>query len=143
MVRQAAGQTYVRVSRAGCDRCLRGEGCGAGLFARLLKPEVFEIPVAGDHWQMGEWVAIRIPAHLLQAWALRLFGATAAAFLAGACGASLWPAAAAAWVFDLQVLLGGGIAAALTWRRFMPISEHLALTIEVSRLGARDRCSTV
>ncbi len=80
-------------SQSGCARCAAGEGCGAGLFARLLRGRLQELPVpvprgfgslaAGDHVLLG------LSAAAVQNASILLYGAPLAALLLGALAGDL------------------------------------------------------
>lgn len=111
--------------QSGCSACDAGEGCGAGLFGRLLRRQVAELELpntvnarAGDAVQVGidEQQYVRLVAALYGAPLVAgLLGATAAYVLAGGLAS---PGAR-----DLSILLGGLLAAGLCllWlRRRLP-----------------------
>lgn len=106
-----------------CERCARGEGCGAGVFSRLFTRRETRLVVparlavsAGDHVRVG-----LAPAHLALAAGLH-YGLPLAAFLVGAAaghaavsGSPLRDAAALAFG-----LVGFMLATRLVSRRLRP-----------------------
>ena len=95
----------VRVApRPGCERCAAGNGCGGGLFARLLpsRQVTLTLPRGGRTLHPGDRVAIGLPGRSLALASLCVYGLP----LAGLVGAS-----ALAWlVFGHD---GAAIAGAL------------------------------
>src|SRR5690554_3722618 len=75
-----------------CQRCSRGEGCGAGLFAGLLLRGRSRLDLAGrSDLAVGDWVRAGLPAGQL-AWASVLYyGLPLSGFLIGALGLHLLP----------------------------------------------------
>lgn len=106
VLRVADGIAWVQCeSQAGCARCAAGEGCGAGLFARLLRGRLQELPVRLSDSAMpepapGEWVLIGLSTSAVQNASFLMYGLPLAGLLAGAILASV------ARGNDLVALLG-------------------------------------
>jgi sigma-E factor negative regulatory protein RseC len=69
---------------SGCPACDAGEGCGAGIFGRLLRRKPFELslPDVGGA-SVGQAVTLGIPESLFLRLAFRLYGMPLLAGLAG------------------------------------------------------------
>jgi sigma-E factor negative regulatory protein RseC len=108
---EAAGERWLEFrSPTECERCARGEGCGAGLFARLFARRAGRLALSPDAaWPPGAWVQVGVPARWLLLAASLLYLSPVAAFVAGAVIAELvWPGR------DWLALAGGsagGVAA--------------------------------
>ena len=89
-----------------CRQCERGQGCGAGIFARLIprRDVSLEIAVHGAH-ASGDWVRVGLPVSTLLGMAFWAYGAPLAGFLLGAMPAYLW--IEAPLLSDLLSMLGG------------------------------------
>ncbi len=98
-----------------CRRCLRGEGCGAGVFTRLFVTRPGLLELASDQsWRVGQRVRVGLTPHALAGAALRLYGLPLVAFIAGAViGQALVPAG---WAGDLAALILGLSGAAFVIR---------------------------
>lgn len=128
------GHVRLRFSRPEfCQRCRRGEGCGAGVFSGLFPRRATEIEVISDHrLSPGDWVRVGLAQRTLALAAVRAYGLPVVAFLAGALPAH-WLVAAELWR-DLLALTGGLIAAAgviwlsqrLVWSPTAPKLEPLS-----------------
>ncbi|MEN1727074.1 MAG: SoxR reducing system RseC family protein [Pseudomonadota bacterium] len=121
VVGSSAGRVRLQFDRISqCERCLRGEGCGAGVFSQLFSPRSSNIELSTDRdWAVGQRVRVCVPAEALATGALSLYGWPLAGFLAGAIlGHALAPESGS---MDLFALLTGGLfaggAALLAWRR--------------------------
>lgn len=118
----SGGFAQVRVGAAtGCAQCDAGQGCGAGLFSRLIRRQVVELTVDNDvDADIGEAVVLAIPETLYLHLVWRLYGLPLLAGLAGAafghqiCAWSVGEGG----VQDVATLLGGlvGWGIALAWR---------------------------
>lgn len=126
--------------QSGCSACDAGEGCGAGLFGRLLRRQVAELELpntvsarAGDAVQVGidEQQYLRLVAALYGAPLLAgLLGAAAAYVLAGGLSS---PAA-----MDFSMLVGGlgSAGLCLLWlRRRLPARANSLAMRLVARRG--------
>ncbi len=62
VVRVADSFAWIRCeSRAGCERCAQGKGCGGGLLSKLLGDRLFQLRVpAPDGIQVGDQVQLGI-----------------------------------------------------------------------------------
>lgn len=95
VLRVADGVAWVQCeSQAGCARCAAGEGCGAGLFSRLLRGRLQELPVRlpGNLERepfSGEWVLIGLSTAAVQNASLLMYGLPLAGLLGGAVAGSL------------------------------------------------------
>lgn len=117
------GKARVRVGGvSGCPACDAGEGCGAGLFGRLLNNRSVEVIVSNEiDASSGQAVDVGIPETQLLALVFRLFGLPLVAGILGASVAmtlleSLIPSGG---LVDLIVLASGLASAglALVWNR--------------------------
>jgi len=114
--------------QSGCPACDAGQGCGAGLFGKLLNRSKARVRVANVvHARPGEGVVLGIDEGLYLRLVLKLYGlplvtgligaglafalASALAATPASASASFSPGAA-----DLVTALGGLVAAALTLR---------------------------
>lgn len=113
MVRADAGGVEIRFEPLqNCQRCQRGEGCGAGVFSRLFAPRSasLRLPARVD-LKPGAPVRVGVRPRELVVMALLLYALPLLAFMAAAgLTAILWPDHAAQ---DLVVVLGGLPAAGL------------------------------
>lgn len=118
-----------------CRRCTRGEGCGAGVFARLFgrRETRVELP-DGCGATPDEWVRVGLEPRDLAAAAILHYGLPLAGFL---CGAIAGHAAMSGGVAGDLVALGAGLAgfaltAAVVARRrparWNPVVERLSCT---------------
>lgn len=77
---------WVRVgSQSGCSACDNGQGCGAGVFAKLLqrKPVVLELPCQGEGLKVGQMAKLSFPEQLYLKLVLVNYGWPLLAALAG------------------------------------------------------------
>lgn len=81
-----AGRARVAVGpRGGCSACDAGQGCGAGLFGRLLRRKPLTLVVSNpEALAIGRAVVLGIPELLFLRLVLRLYALPLAAGLAGA-----------------------------------------------------------
>lgn len=87
VVRCQDERLWVRMgSQSGCTACDDGQGCGAGLFAKLLqrKPLVIELERKGLDAQAGQMVTLAIPENVYLKLVLASYGWPLLAALAGA-----------------------------------------------------------
>ncbi len=120
-------------SVAQCQRCLQGEGCGAGVFSRLFAGRPGNLELSSDQtWRVGQRVQVGLTPGELAGSALRLYGLPLIAFLLGAIvGQALVPSG---MVSDLVALMLGLAGAALAirlsahrrWRGMNPVLEPLS-----------------
>jgi len=139
------GQLQVEIGRrSGCAVCDAGQGCGAGLFGRLLNQNPVRLSLeSGFDGKPGQAVTLGLPESLFLKWVWSLYGIPLLAGLAGAGFAmamSIYLGLNGGWV-DLLVLAGALLAAwpALKFRNrtLQPEigSKHLSIT-DTSRPGA-------
>ena len=145
MIRQSArilstdqGRARVRVGgQSGCNACDAGQGCGAGLFGRLLRrrPSDVEVPNP-DELAAGRAVILGIDESVYLRLVVGLYGwplvaGLLGAFLAHTGAAAWWPASA--WQSDLLAAIGGlaagGASLALTHRQLPRTFTHCSLRI--------------
>lgn len=76
VLRVTGDTAWVRCdSQAGCQRCAEGRGCGGGLFARLLRGRLQEIPLLiHEPLQAGDRVMVGLRPAAVQNAALLLYG---------------------------------------------------------------------
>lgn len=129
-----SGRRWLEFRAAGdCERCARGEGCGAATFARLFTRAVSRLPVPADvSIAPGRAVVVGVQARWLLLAAAVLYLAPVGGFVAGAATAELlWPGRdALALATGLAIGAGGFIAARRFGRRVPP-----RLRIEAARPG--------
>jgi sigma-E factor negative regulatory protein RseC len=118
-----SGRVRVRFERPRfCERCQRGQGCGAGVFSRLFPRRSTEVVIKTSLAPaIGDWVRIGIPGSALALTALFVYGLPVFAFVLGALPAHWW-IESPLWR-DLLSLAGGVVLALVTWRvgrRFDP-----------------------
>lgn len=146
-MRTVAGQAWVRVGgQSGCPACDAGQGCGAGIFARLMNRRPVDIEVPNDLGASpGATVTLGITERLYLALVWRLYGIP---LLAGLLGGMLaWQAWAATMPEGLLpdlVTLAGGLAGAmlayrLSARRLRSRAANLPLRL-IESGGMRDNC---
>ena len=118
VLRVANGVAWVRCeSQAGCARCAAGEGCGAGLFARLLGGRLQELPVrlsasAAREPVPGEWVLIGLSTSAVQNASFLMYGLPLVGLLVGAVLGSIARENDLAALLGVVIGLAGGLALA-------------------------------
>ena len=122
VVRCHDGQVWVRLGgQSGCRTCERGQGCGAGLFAKLFqgKPVILMLPGKALELKAGQMLVLGIPESLY----LRLVWASyGLPLLAGLAGAAVghfiadWNGLGVMQT-DMIVLMAGLLAAWLMLRQ--------------------------
>ncbi|MDT8437752.1 MAG: SoxR reducing system RseC family protein [Wenzhouxiangellaceae bacterium] len=127
LVRDGDGQWWLEFPPAGqCARCARGEGCGAGLFARLLAPmRVTRLAVHNRaNWPDGTPVMAGIAGRWLLVAAAGLYLLPLLLFVAGAVLADgFWPGSdSLALIVGLAFGLAG-LSAVRTRLRRIPAPE--------------------
>lgn len=121
-----------------CRRCLRGEGCGAGVFGRLFARSGAEMWLTAEQsFSPGQAVRVGVlPRDLLRAAALLYALPLLAFILAAAAGATLFAGSLAR---DLGALFAGLLAAAVAlW-----VVERLPVALlnpRLESLSARAEC---
>lgn len=94
VLRVADGVAWVQCeSQAGCARCAAGEGCGGGLFAKLLRNRLQELPVVLPAARerdpvAGERLLIGLSTSAVQSASMLMYGLPLAGLLFGAIAAS-------------------------------------------------------
>lgn len=119
VLRVADGVAWVQCeSQAGCARCAAGQGCGGGLFAKLLRSRLQELPVVLPTGRerdpvVDEWLLIGLSTAAVQSASMLMYGLPLAGLLLGAISGSSMLAN------DLVAFLGGaaGFAAGLLLAR--------------------------
>jgi sigma-E factor negative regulatory protein RseC len=118
---EAGKATITMASVSGCPACDAGQGCGAGIFGRLVRrnPVSLELNVAGGATQglaPGQLVMVGIPESLFLSLLARLYLLPLLAGLAGAVAGHYLALVFALQGFaqDLLALLGALILFALT-----------------------------
>lgn len=111
---------WVRVgSQSGCTACDNGQGCGAGVFAKLLqrKPVVLELPRHGEDLKVGQMATLSFPEQLYLKLVLANYGWPLLATLAGGwAGFALTNQFFAGFLLDAITLVSGLVVAALVIR---------------------------
>lgn len=123
---------WVRMgSRSGCTTCDNGKGCGAGLFAKLIrnKPVILELARNNLDVESGQMLTLAVPEQVYLKLVFASYGWPLLAALGGAfAGYSL-----AAWLqfspvlIDAATLIGGILAAWLIIR----LTRRLGTTHDV------------
>jgi len=116
-----------------CARCMRGEGCGAGVFAQLFTRRATTLDLeTREHWSPGQAVRVGVRADALSQGALLLYGLPLLGFLLGAIaghrispGSVLADAAALVLGLILAVALAR-LSRTLRARRWNPVIETLS-----------------
>lgn len=124
-----------------CQRCVRGEGCGAGIFSRLFAGSRAEMDVASDAClESGQPVRLGISSAALVRLAALVYGLPVVVFiLVAAVAATLLPNG---WSQDLLSLLSGIAAAAIAV--FCAVRRgSVALNPRLEVLSALAGCSPV
>ena len=109
-------RVWVRMgSQTGCTACDKGQGCGAGLFAKLLrrKPVVLELARNDVDVEAGQMLTLAFPEQLFMKLVLTSYGWPLLAALAGAyagfvAGSELQ---LGSQMTDVLTLVAGGLAA--------------------------------
>ncbi|NBD96348.1 MAG: hypothetical protein GVY11_07735 [Gammaproteobacteria bacterium] len=119
----------------GCERCMRGEGCGAGLFARLFSQRRTRLTVASRIAVTGgEWVRVGLEPRQLAIAAGLHYGLPLGGFLAGAlAGHALLPDGA----LRDPAALAAGLAGFALVTRLLVKRLRPALNPVVERLSCR------
>lgn len=112
---------WVRLgSQSGCSVCDKGQGCGAGVFAKLLErqPVLLQLADPDGAFRVGQMVTLALPERLYLKMVLATYAWPLLAALAGG-----WVSFAIARnyqlgnvLLDLATLTGGLLAAALVMR---------------------------
>jgi sigma-E factor negative regulatory protein RseC len=114
---------WVRIgTQSGCTACDNGQGCGAGLFAKLIrrKPVILELARNEMNVEAGQMLTLAFPEQVYLKLVFASYGWPLIAALAGAlAGYSLtsW-AGLQALAIDAATLSGGVLAAWVTMRFF-------------------------
>lgn len=95
-----------------CDRCLRGEGCGAGVFSRLFAGRRAELQLTTDlDLEPGQPVRVGLPSAALVGLAAWMYGLPVVVFILAAAAAATLPSQAGS---QDALALAVGLAAAAT-----------------------------
>lgn len=121
VVRCSDNRMWVRMgSQSGCTACDDGNGCGAGVFAKLLqnKPVIMELERSDAQIQTGQMVTLGFPEQVYLKLVFAYYGwpllaALAGGFVAWQLGA--W-AALSPGTIDLATLAGGLISGGVLLR---------------------------
>jgi sigma-E factor negative regulatory protein RseC len=112
---------WVRMgSQSGCSACDNGQGCGAGLFAKLVrnKPVILQLPRTGLNLEAGQILTLAFPERVFVKMVFVSYGLPLLAALAGAIaghGLATWLNLGAG-LTDATTLFGGILAAWLIMR---------------------------
>jgi sigma-E factor negative regulatory protein RseC len=134
VVSASTGRVRVRFEPLSqCARCLRGDGCGAGVFAQLFTRRSTTVDLeTRENWSPGQIVRVGVRAEALWQGALLLYGLPLLGFLLGAIvGQQISPGGVPA---DVSALLLGLVLAvslarmsrSLRARRWNPVIEALS-----------------
>ena len=121
LVSYKGDRIWVRLgSQTGCTACDNGQGCGAGLFAKLLgrKPVVMELQRNNLDVQAGQMLTLSFPESVYLKLVTASYGWPLLALLAGALvGHNLaqWFGLGALWI-DISALAMGVLGGALVVR---------------------------
>lgn len=118
-----SGRRWLEFRAAGeCERCARGEGCGAAPFARLFARAGSRLAVPVDvSIAPGRVVVVGVQARWLLLAAAAVYLAPVAGFLAGAATAELlWPGRDAAALATGLAVGTGGLIVARRFGRLVP-----------------------
>ena len=121
LVRCEGERIWVRMgSQSGCTACDNGHGCGAGLFAKLLrqKPVIIELMQKDLDAEPGQMVTLAFPEHVYIKLVLASYGWPLLAALAGAFaghGLGVWLKLTSATI-DVVTLVCGLLAAVIVMR---------------------------
>ena len=127
VLRVADGVAWVHCeSQAGCARCAAGQGCGGGIFAKLLRGRLQELPVVLPASRerdpvAGEWLLIGLSTSAVQHASLLMYGLPLAGLMLGSIAGSLFLANDA--VALLGAVLGLGTGLLLARRRAGRITD--------------------
>ena len=118
IIRCEDSSVWVRVgSQSGCSACDNGQGCGAGVFAKLLqrKPVVLELPVVNDDLKVGQMATLSFPEQLYLKLVMANYGwpLLAALLMAAAGYAILSKYLTAGFGLDALTLFSGLLGAAM------------------------------
>ncbi|HEX7046931.1 MAG TPA: SoxR reducing system RseC family protein [Gammaproteobacteria bacterium] len=132
-------------SQAGCARCAAGEGCGAGLFAKLLRGRLQELPVslpasmaglaAGDQLLLGLSVTA------VQSASFLLYGLPLAGLLIGAIGGGMMFGGDAGALAGAITGLASGLWIA-RWRGARLAGSGELQAVVLRQLAAHEPCPT-
>jgi sigma-E factor negative regulatory protein RseC len=118
VVRCRDDRMWVRMgSQSGCTACDNGNGCGAGVFAKLLqnKPVVMELERNDVQIQPGQMLTLGFPEQVYLKLVFTYYGWPLLAALIGAFATfrmGEWATLSAGWL-DLATLAGGLVSGAL------------------------------
>lgn len=134
VVRCQDERLWVRMGlQSGCTACDNGQGCGAGLFAKLLqrKPVVIELERKGLDVEVGQMVTLAFPEQVYLKLVLASYGWPLLAALAGAFaghGIGSWLQLGPAWI-DMATL-GCGLLGGAYLMRVMKGRKYPDMALE-------------
>jgi len=119
VLERRSGQVRVGFDRLEhCQRCLQGEGCGAGLFSQLFVPRSATLWLrSSQDWRVGSRIRVGLPPRQLMLAALTLYGLPLVGMLVGMICASSMA------LGELGVLAVGLAGAVLALRLSRPIQK--------------------
>lgn len=141
----ASGRRWLAFRSAGeCERCARGDGCGAATFARLFTRAGSRLPVPGDvSMAPGQAVVVGVQIRWLLLAAAALYLAPVAGFVAGAVIAEmLWPGRDASALAAGLAFGAAGFLAAGRFGRLVPPRLRIEPS-QADRLESRAGCKQV
>ena len=121
VVRCQDERMWVRLgSQSGCTACENGEGCGAGVFAKLLqkKPVIMELVREDASIKVGQMVTLALKEHVYLKLVFAYYGWPLLAAIAGAVAGhsiAVW-AQAGSGLIDFYTLVGGLLTGGLVMR---------------------------
>jgi len=121
VVRCQDKRMWVRLgSQSGCTACENGEGCGAGVFAKLLrrKPVIMELVREDASIKAGQMVTLAIKEQVYLKLVFAYYGWPLLAAIAGAVAGHSFAVRtqAGAGLIDFYTLIGGLLAGGLVMR---------------------------
>lgn len=132
--------TLVFSAPRNCQRCERGEGCGAGVFGRLFSRRETRVMLpASLAVACGDWVRVGLESRRLAAAAGVYYGLPLIGFLAGAIAAHVMMPSSA--IRD-PVALAAGLAGFLLLSRFVARRAQPGLNPVVERLSCSEDDTT-
>ena len=138
LVRCQDEKIWVRMgSQSGCTACDNGLGCGAGLFAKLLKrkPVVIELARKGLHAEPGQMVTLAFSEQVYLKLVLASYGWPLLALLVGAYaghGLGIWLNLAPA--LNDAITLGCGLLAGIFILRFLKSRNYPGMALKSLRM---------
>lgn len=142
VLRVEAGIAWVSCeSQAGCARCAAGQGCGGGIFSKLLRGRLEELPVPTDlALAPGDFVLIGLAQSAVQNASLLLYGLPLAGVILGALGGWLLGASDPATFLGLAAGFAAGLLLARRGARRLAGSSSLQPVL-LRKLAEGEPCS--